>query len=102
LKNQGVFVEISSILTAKTESLGYIAAFFSTIAYFPQIMRMIRTRSVRDISVASYSCLLCGSSLWLAYGIFLNRWPLILSNVIAIVFMITVLMLRSYFLRTWQ
>ena len=45
--------------------IGYAAAFCTTTAYVPQVLRVWRTRSTRDISLRMFLVLVTGLSLWL-------------------------------------
>ena len=48
-----------------------------------QIRKILQHRSSRGISLGYMAVLLIGFLLWLAYGIALGNWALILPNVIA-------------------
>jgi MtN3 and saliva related transmembrane protein len=65
-----------------TNIVGFIAAIFTTFAFVPQVIKVWRTRSTADISLGMYSLFTLGVALWLAYGILLNAWPIILANII--------------------
>lgn len=60
--------------------VGSAAGICSTISFAPQAWKIIRSRRTRDISLRMYSVTVTGFALWLAYGIMLAEWPLILSN----------------------
>ena len=60
--------------------IGAAAGICSTISFAPQAWKIIRSRRTRDISLRMYSVTVTGFALWLAYGIMLGEWPLILSN----------------------
>ena len=60
--------------------VGAAAGLCSTISFAPQAWKIIRSRRTRDISLRMYSVTVTGFALWLAYGIMLGEWPLILSN----------------------
>ena len=62
--------------------LGFVAGFFTTFAVVPQILRVYRLKSAREISVLFNSSLLLGLFCWLAYGIVLKIVPLIVWNAI--------------------
>jgi MtN3 and saliva related transmembrane protein len=62
--------------------VGFLAALASTISFSPQAWKIIRTRDTEGISAVSYAVTTAAFALWLAYGIMLGRWPLILSNAI--------------------
>jgi MtN3 and saliva related transmembrane protein len=48
-----------------------------------QIRKIVQHRSSRGISLGYMSVLFVGFLLWLAYGIALGNWALILPNVVA-------------------
>ncbi|HJX13405.1 MAG TPA: SemiSWEET transporter [Dehalococcoidales bacterium] len=62
------------------EYLGYIAGFLTTFAFLPQILRVYKLKSAREISVLFNSAILLGVMLWLIYGISLGLVPMIVWN----------------------
>lgn len=70
---------------AWVDLVGMLAATLTTIAYFPQAVKTIRTRNTSGISIWAYTLLLCGVTMWMVYGIILGSWPLILANAIVLV-----------------
>lgn len=65
--------------------LGLLAGTLTSIAAVPQVVKTVRTRHARDISIWQPLLLAIGVALWLAYGIVLRDQPLILSNIIPLV-----------------
>jgi MtN3 and saliva related transmembrane protein len=65
------------------QALGFLAAFFTTIANIPQAVKVIRTRNVKSLSAPTYAMLFVGMLLWVAYGVIRNDLPIILANSIA-------------------
>lgn len=76
------------------ELLGALAGICTTFAFLPQVIKVIRTRSVSDISVMMYVIFCLGLALWIIYGIFLNSTPLILANVITLALASVILFLK--------
>ena len=66
--------------------LGLVAATFTTAAFVPQAVKIIRTKHTKDISIVMYSMLIVGIILWLIYGIMLGELPIILTNSVTLVF----------------
>ncbi len=64
------------------ETVGFVAAAISTLCWFPQSIRTIRTRDTSGISLVSQSAYTGAIVLWAGYGIMIASWPLILSNII--------------------
>jgi MtN3 and saliva related transmembrane protein len=52
----------------KLTFLGLTAAFCSTVAFLPQVVKTWKSRSTADISLSMYLVLVLGIILWLAYG----------------------------------
>lgn len=65
---------------AVEDLIGFAAACLTTAAFLPQAIKVWRSRSARDISLAMFLVLCLGIALWLAYGMLRNDWPLILAN----------------------
>ena len=74
--------------------LGLLAATITTMAFFPQILKIWKTKKTEDISFFMYVILATGISLWLIYGFLINDLPLILANLVTIVLVFSVLFLK--------
>jgi MtN3 and saliva related transmembrane protein len=76
--------------------IGSLAAFLTTASFIPQAWQTFRTRDVSGISLGMYSLFTVGVALWLAYGILLMAWPIIIANSIttSLALMILVMKLR--------
>ena len=74
--------------------IGAAAAVCTTVAFLPQIIKIIRTRHTKDISIVMYVIFTTGVFLWLLYGILIEKIPVILANGITLVFCITVIILK--------
>jgi MtN3 and saliva related transmembrane protein len=64
------------------ESLGFVAGAFVTCSLIPQIIRVFRLRSAREISILFTTLLLVGLIIWLAYGVSFRLAPVILWNAV--------------------
>ena len=67
------------------ESLGFVAGAFVTLSLIPQLVRVFRLKSAREISLLFTTLLLTGLIIWLAYGVYLRLSPVILWNAIGAV-----------------
>ena len=65
--------------------IGMTAGTLTSIAAIPQVVRTIRTRHARDISIWQPLLLVVGVALWMLYGILINDMPLILANIIPLI-----------------
>jgi len=76
------------------EIIGYCAAFLTTIAFLPQAIQSWRTRDLSGISLGMYSLFTAGVGLWLIYGLFIEKWPLILANMLTFALALSILLLK--------
>ena len=76
------------------EWTGYVAATLTTLAFVPQAVKTIRTRDTRSISLGMYVVFTIGIAFWFGYGIVLNSWPMIVSNLVTFVLAGTILALK--------
>lgn len=67
------------------EYLGLLAGLLTTFATVPQIIRVYKLKSAREISLLFNSSLLVGVIIWLVYGILRDLLSLIIWNAIGIV-----------------
>lgn len=74
--------------------LGYIAATLTTVAFVPQVVRTLRTRDTRALSLVMYLVFTVGIAFWLGYGLVLGSWPIILSNSFTLVLAGIILVLK--------
>jgi len=84
-------------MDALTSSIGFIAAILTTIAFVPQVRKVWRTRSAKDVSLGMYTLFTLGVSLWLFYGILIHSWPIILANGVTLVLAGMVLVMKLKF-----
>ncbi len=77
--------------------LGSIAATLTTISFIPQVWQIWKTRHAKDISLGMYAIFTCGVAMWLAYGILLNSWPIIIANSITVCLAGAVLWMKLHF-----
>ncbi len=72
-------------------AVGLAAGTLTTLAFIPQVARVWRTRSARDISLPTFAALTAGTTLWLAYGILLGDVPLMAANGVTLGLVVAVL-----------
>jgi len=73
------------------QSLGLVAGALVTGSMIPQLVRVFKLKSAREISRLFTLLLLLGMIWWLAYGIYLRLTPVILWNAIGAV-LVTILL----------
>lgn len=74
--------------------VGLAAAFCTSAAFVPQVVKTWRTRSTHDISLGMFSLMTLGIVLWLVYGAFIGDLPLIVANLVTFVLAATILVFK--------
>ena len=65
--------------------LGYSAAMLTTLSFFPQAIKTLRSGDTRAISLRMYLLLTSGIALWGLYGLITRDGPLIVANAITLI-----------------
>ena len=86
-------------MNALINSIGMVAGLLTTAAFIPQVWKIYRTKSGKDISGRMFSMFSVGIVLWLIYGILLESMPLILSNAVTLVLSLTIIGLKIRYSR---
>lgn len=76
------------------EWIGYVAATLTTVAFVPQAIKTIRSRDTSGISLGMYVVFTLGIACWFGYGIVLQSWPMIVSNIITFALSMTILVMK--------
>lgn len=71
-----------------------LAAIFTTVAFFPQAMHIIRYRETRAISLPMYVIFTIGVAFWLVFGLMIWNWPMIVANAITFGLSATILTMK--------
>jgi MtN3 and saliva related transmembrane protein len=77
--------------------IGTAAATLTTTAFIPQAWKVWRTNHTADISLGMYILFTFGVALWLAYGVLLASWPIIIANSVTLIFAGAVLAMKIKF-----
>ena len=76
------------------EIIGFLAAILTTVAIFPQVIKVYKTQNTQSISLSMYIVFSMGILLWLVYGFYLNSLPMIIANAITLVSSIYILYMK--------
>lgn len=74
--------------------IGLVAATCTTCSFLPQVIKILRTKRTKDVSLMMYTILTTGLFLWLIYGFILKDLPLILANAVSFTLSMCVLVLK--------
>lgn len=80
-------------MSLEFDTIGYIAGALTTFATLPQLIKSLKTKNMDGISPYFVSSFTLGLSLWLVYGISKNDYPIIIFNIISLMFWIPLLYL---------
>jgi MtN3 and saliva related transmembrane protein len=76
------------------EFIGYLAATLTTISFIPQVWQTFRSRDVSGISLGMYLVFACGVTLWLAYGVLVAAWPIVVANTVTLALALAILTMK--------
>jgi MtN3 and saliva related transmembrane protein len=76
-----------------TEFIGIAAGVCTAISLLPQLIKIIREKEARNISLFYLLILLAGLSLWVWYGILREDVPIIATNITSIVLNVAIIIL---------
>ena len=74
--------------------VGYVAATLTTVSFLPQVIRVVKLRSARDVSLGMFLIFSAGTFLWFLYGLLQGGFPIILANAITFILSVTILILK--------
>lgn len=79
--------------------IGLVAGTLTTISFLPQLIKTLKTRSAKDVSLLMFLGFSLGVALWLVYGIMRDDIVVILFNAITLVLASAILYFKIRFER---
>jgi MtN3 and saliva related transmembrane protein len=77
--------------------IGYVAATCTTLSFLPQLIRVLRLRSTREISLGMFLIFSVGTALWLIYGFYLHSMPVMVANAVTFLLAMSILVMKLRF-----
>ena len=74
--------------------IGYIAGTLTTFASLPQLIKSLKEKDMSNISLAFVITFTTGLTLWLIYGVLKNDYPIIVFNILSLMFWIPITYLK--------
>ena len=71
--------------------IGSIAGVLTTLAFVPQVMKVIKTKDTSALSLGMYSMQVFGVFLWLVHGIVIQDMALLMANAVTLMLAIIIL-----------
>lgn len=76
-----------------SEVIGIIAGALSCTTFLPQVIKTWKSKSTKDVSLTMFLIASVGTTLWLVYGIMIDSISIIGTNIIVLIFSLTMLLL---------
>jgi MtN3 and saliva related transmembrane protein len=78
-------------------TIGLVAGSITSVAAIPQVIKTMKTRHTRDISIWQPLLLAIGVALWMVYGVLIHDLPLILANIIPLICNILLVCMKTFY-----
>jgi len=88
---RGLLTPYAVVQPLPVSLLGYLAASLTTLSFFPQALKTVRSGDSSGISLRMYLLLTLGIAAWALYGLLTKDGPLIVANLITLVPAVVVL-----------
>lgn len=66
------------------EIIGFIAFTITTLAIVPQVIKTIKTRETKALSLSMMIMFIVGLSVWAIYGFMIGSTPIVVANTIGV------------------
>lgn len=76
-----------------SEIVGIIAGALSCTTFLPQVIKTWKSKSTKDVSLSMFLIASLGTTLWLVYGILIHSISIIGTNIVVLIFSLTMLWL---------
>ena len=80
-----------------SNAVGLLAGCLTTAAFFPQVLKIWKTRSATDISLGMFVLFSTGVLLWIVYGFSIGSVPVVLANSITLVLSLAIVVFKIRF-----
>lgn len=74
--------------------IGYVAATCTTLSFLPQLFRVVKLKSARDISLGMFLIFSVGTALWLTYGLLSHSKPVTVANAVTFLLSVSILLMK--------
>ena len=80
-------------MDAWSDMLGYAAGLCTSLAFAPQVIKTLRSRSAGDISIGMYLLMAIGITLWIIHGFQIGSLPVIAANLVTLMLVAAMLVM---------
>ena len=79
------------------EIFGYFAAFLTTAAFLPQLIKTLKTKKADDVSLTTLVMFIVGVLSWIIYGYKIGSTPILIANLRTLILNLMILILKIFF-----
>ena len=79
-----------------TDIIGYIAGSLSVIAIIPQLVKILKTKDSKNLSLMTYTLYVIVQIWWICYGVGRKDLQIIISNIVCVLLSIMIILLSIY------
>lgn len=79
------------------EAITTVTGSLMGLSFLPQAWRIIKLKHAEEVSIITFSFILFGACVWIAYGISINDKALIIANICGVIGVISVLAATLYY-----
>ena len=77
-----------------TTLLGLVGGTLTTSSFVPQVIKAVKTKSTKDVSLGMFALLSAGIFIWIVYGFMIDSLPVILTNIMSFIFSTVILVYK--------
>ena len=74
--------------------VGISAGIFTSVSLLPQVVKIIKEKEAKDVSMVMLVILIVGLALWTVYGFLKSDYPIIATNCFSLLLNFTLIILR--------
>jgi MtN3 and saliva related transmembrane protein len=75
-------------------AIGLVAAALTIASFLAQSHKIVKTRDVKSLSAPMWMLSTTAFAMWIAYGVMLGEWPIIIPNAVCFVLAAFILALK--------
>ncbi|WP_028789049.1 SemiSWEET family sugar transporter [Terrimonas ferruginea] len=76
------------------EILGYTAGAITSLTFLPQVIKTLKEKSAKDVSMMMFIIAVVNQTMWVVYGALLSNWVIILTNAVILSMSLTMIILK--------
>jgi MtN3 and saliva related transmembrane protein len=77
--------------------MGCVAGVLTSVAYVPQITKLLKTKQAAGISIPMFMCSFFGCLIWFIYGVIIQSVALIIFNILNVSTTLIIMVLTKRF-----